>query len=63
MLGRPKKNSVVMVGDREHDVIGAQGNAMDSIAVTYGYGSLLELQRANPTYFAHAVEDIGALTS
>ena len=51
-----------MVGDREHDVIGAQGNAVDSIAVTYGYGSLLELQRANPTYLAHAVEDIGALT-
>ena len=61
-LGEPKENSAVMVGDREHDVIGAQGNAIDSIAVTYGYGSLLELQRANPTYFAHAVEDIGALT-
>ena len=51
-----------MVGDREHDVIGAQGNAIDSIAVTYGYGSLFELQRANPTYFAHAVEDIKVLT-
>ena len=51
-----------MVGDREHDIIGAQGNAIDSIAVTYGYGSLLELQRTNPTYLAHAVEDIGALT-
>ena len=62
-LGKPKDNSVVMVGDREHDIIGAQGNAIDSIAVTYGYGSLLELQRANPTYLAHAVEEIGALTS
>ena len=62
-LGKPKKQRTVMVGDREHDVIGAQGNAIDSIAVTYGYGSLLELQRASPTYLAHAVEDIGALTS
>ena len=61
-LGKPKENSTVMVGDREHDIIGAQGNAIDSIAVTYGYGSLLELQRANPTYLAHAVEDIGTLT-
>lgn len=61
-LGEPKENSTVMVGDREHDVIGAQGNAIDSIAVTYGYGSLLELQRANPTHFAHTVEDIGTLT-
>ena len=62
-LGEPKENSAVMVGDREHDIIGAQGNAIDSIAVTYGYGPLLELQRANPTYLVHAVEDIGALTS
>lgn len=62
-LGKPKENSSVMVGDREHDIIGAQGNAIDSIAVTYGYGSLFELQRANPTHLAHAVEDIGALTS
>ena len=63
LLGEAKANSVVMVGDREHDIIGAQGNAIDSIAVTYGYGSLLELQRATPTHLAHAVEDIGVLTS
>ena len=61
-LERPKENGTVMVGDREHDIIGAQGNAIDSIAVTYGYGSLLELQQAKPTYLAHTVEDIGALT-
>ena len=62
-LGKSKESGAVMVGDREHDVIGAQGNAIDSIAVTYGYGSLLELQSAKPTYFAHAVEDIGIFTS
>ena len=62
VLEKPKESSIVMVGDREHDIIGAQGNAIDSIAVTYGYGSLLELQRANPTHLAQAVEDIGALT-
>ncbi len=61
-LEKPKENSNVMVGDREHDIIGAQGNAINSIAVTYGYGSLSELQRANPTHLAHAVEDIGILT-
>lgn len=59
---KPKENRAVMVGDREHDIIGAQGNAVDSIAVTYGYGSALELQRASPTHLAHAVEDIGTLT-
>ena len=61
--GALKESSVVMVGDREHDIIGAQGNAIDSIAVTYGYGSLSELQRANPTYLADTVEDIRTLTS
>ena len=61
-LGSPSKNSAVMIGDREHDIIGAQDNAIDSIGVTYGYGSLSELQRASPTYLAHAVEDIGTLT-
>lgn len=61
-LEKPKESNTVMVGDREHDVIGAQGNAIDSIAVTYGYGTPLELQRVNPTYLAHAVEDIGTLT-
>ena len=60
--GKPKESSAVMVGDREHDVVGAQGNTIDSIAVTYGYGSLLELQRANPTYLAHTVEEVGTLT-
>ena len=61
-LEKPKESNAAMVGDREHDVIGAQGNAIDSIAVTYGYGTPLELQRANPTYLAHTVEDIRTLT-
>ncbi len=61
-LVKPKESNAVMVGDREHDIIGAEGNAIDSIAVTYGYGTPLELQRANPTYLVHAVEDIGTLT-
>ena len=61
-LEKSKENGAVMVGDREHDIIGAQGNAIDSIGVTYGYGSLSELQRAAPTYLADTVEDIGALT-
>lgn len=50
-----------MVGDREHDVIGARNNRIHSIAVTYGYGSIEELQNANPTYFANSVEDLKIL--
>ena len=51
----------VMIGDHDLDVIGARSNGLDAIAVTYGYGSLPELQRANPTYLVHSVEQLGAL--
>ncbi len=38
----------VMVGDRAHDVVGAHANGVASIAVTYGYGTLDELEAAQP---------------
>jgi phosphoglycolate phosphatase len=37
----------VMVGDRESDVLAAARNGIRSVAVTWGYGSLAELQGAN----------------
>ena len=49
---------VVMVGDRKHDVIGANKNHIDSIAVAYGYGSKQELEEANPTYYVNTVKEI-----
>ena len=36
----------VMIGDREHDIIGAKTNGIASIGVTYGYGSREELANA-----------------
>jgi phosphoglycolate phosphatase len=38
----------VMVGDRKFDLIGAHNNKIKSIAVTYGYGSLEEIQGEKP---------------
>lgn len=37
---------VLMVGDREHDVLGARANGVRALGVTYGYGSLAELNAA-----------------
>ncbi|PSR30478.1 MAG: phosphoglycolate phosphatase [Sulfobacillus benefaciens] len=51
----------VMVGDREHDIIGATSNGIDSIGVGYGYGSREELSRANATYIADTVEHLRKL--
>lgn len=55
------KQTTVMVGDRKHDIIGAQNNQIDSIAVCYGYGSQAELERANATHFVQTVEDLSQL--
>jgi len=46
------KNECVMIGDRYHDIRGAKTNGIDSIAVTYGYGSMTELEKEEPTHFA-----------
>jgi phosphoglycolate phosphatase len=51
----------VMVGDRAHDVVGAKNNRIDSIGVSYGYGSRAELVEANPTYLVDTVAEIGRL--
>ena len=38
--------NVIMVGDREHDVIGAQKCGLKCIGVLYGYGNREELETA-----------------
>jgi phosphoglycolate phosphatase len=48
----------IMIGDRKHDVIGAQQTGIDSIGVTYGYGSKEELGEYNPTYLLECTEQI-----
>ena len=40
----------LMIGDREHDIIGAKANGMAAGGVTYGYGSPAELSRAGASY-------------
>ena len=45
-LGVPDRSRALMVGDREHDVIGARENGLDCLGVLYGYGSREELVSA-----------------
>lgn len=51
-------SGIVMVGDREHDIIGAKQIGIDSIGVLYGYGDREELEQAGATYIAETVSDI-----
>ncbi len=56
-----QKHDMIMIGDREQDIIAAKNLGIDSIAVTYGYGSIKELQKAEPTYFASYTVDLRRL--
>ncbi|KGA97199.1 5'-nucleotidase [Alkalihalobacillus alcalophilus ATCC 27647 = CGMCC 1.3604] len=53
-----KKSEFVMVGDRKHDLIGANEVGIQSIAVLYGYGSYQELQEQNPVAICESVEQL-----
>lgn len=57
----PDKACCVMVGDRLHDIHGAQENGLDSIGVTFGYGSVEELTQAGATHIAHSFEELAQL--
>ncbi|MDO5298718.1 MAG: dTMP kinase [Clostridia bacterium] len=48
----------VMVGDRCFDVEGGQKNGVDTIGVTYGYGSREELENAGATHIADSVAEL-----
>lgn len=53
----------VMVGDRQHDVIGAVEAGMECIGVLYGYGDREELERAGAIQIAATVEELSELLS
>ncbi|SCM94308.1 Phosphoglycolate phosphatase [Bacillus mycoides] len=52
------KEEIVMIGDRKHDVIGANHNGIASIGILYGYGSETELTQVGAT---HIVKDVKEL--
>ena len=51
----------VMVGDREHDVLGAKKCALPAIGVLYGYGSRAELSEAGAAAIAETPENVAEL--
>jgi len=53
--------NLVMIGDRKFDTIGAKHFGIDTISVTYGYGSLEELQFEKPTYIVNEVSALKKL--
>ena len=53
-----QKEEIVMIGDRKHDVIGANSNGIASIGVLYGYGNENELSDAGASHIVKDVEEL-----
>lgn len=54
-------SKAVMVGDREHDVLGAKENGMDCVGVLFGYGDRQELEAAGAVEIVGTVEELGRI--
>ncbi|MED1613208.1 HAD family hydrolase [Bacillus paranthracis] len=52
------KEGIVMIGDRKHDIIGANYNEIASIGVLYGYGSETELTEVGATHIINDVKEL-----
>jgi phosphoglycolate phosphatase len=57
-LSIDEKENVVMIGDRKHDILGAKKMEIDSIGVTYGYGSNEELEDARADYIIENIDGL-----
>ena len=51
-------SKVIMIGDREHDIIGAKDNNIKSIGVLYGYGDVIELTQARADYIVKSTSEL-----
>ncbi|OOM71478.1 5'-nucleotidase [Clostridium puniceum] len=51
-------SKTIMVGDREHDIIGAKENNIKSIGVLYGYGDVIELTQARAEYIVKTPNEL-----
>lgn len=52
------KDSLVIVGDRNYDIVGGKKNGIGTIGVSYGYGSRKELEEAWPDAIADSVREL-----
>lgn len=53
-----ERDKVYMIGDRKFDAEGAKAMGIESVGVTYGYGSMEELREAHADYIVRSVEEL-----
>jgi phosphoglycolate phosphatase len=56
-----RAEETVMIGDRKHDIIGAKDNGIPGIGVTWGYGSIQELQEAGARHIVKSWAELESL--
>ena len=59
--GLTETSEMIMIGDREHDVIGAKALGIESIGVLHGYGSYGELSNSGANYIVKDVNELKSL--
>lgn len=55
---QPRYDEVYMVGDRKFDIQGARTFRIESVGVTYGYGTMEELKEAKADYIVSSVAEL-----
>ncbi len=56
--GLVERDKVYMIGDRKFDIEGARAQGVESIGVSYGYGSIEELKEAKADYIVRTVGEL-----
>ena len=58
ICGESDRAKIIMIGDRHFDINGAKSYGMDSVGVTFGYGTKEELREAGATYIVDSMQEI-----
>lgn len=56
--GVKERSEAVMIGDREHDIIGAKEQGLDCVGVLYGYGSREEFEQYGADFIVRTVSEL-----
>jgi len=57
-LDPERKMNAGIIGDRKHDIHGGRKVGIDSIGITWGYGSRAELEEAGATWITESTDDL-----
>ena len=53
-----KKEKILMIGDREHDVLGARKQGLECVGVLFGYGDRKEMEDCDAAYIAESINEL-----